>query len=80
MKRLIKVQSTIKIIEETTLESKFHSFFDYKDGKNLVIKTFCWEQASTYKNIFNRMEGIIVYIESNSTIRIYEMEDEQGEE
>lgn len=69
MENLIKVQATINFIEDTTLEVKYHSTFNYQDDKNLIVKTFCWEQASTYKNIFDRMKNIIVYIEANSIIR-----------
>ena len=76
MKNLIKVQATINVIENNTLESKYHSTFNYTDERNLVVKTFCWEQASSYKNIFDRMDKVIVWMESNSTIRFHEMEDD----
>ena len=69
MKQLIKVQATINFIEDTTLEVRYHSTFNYQDDKNLIVKAFCWEQASAYKNIFDRMTNVTVYMEANSVIR-----------
>lgn len=79
MKQLIKIQATINLIEENTLELKYHSSFDYIDSQTLDVDTFCWPQASTYKNIFDKMPNIAVYMESNSKLRFLELKEEVEE-
>ena len=73
MENLILIQTIINNIEFATLDVKYHSTFDYKDDRHLIVKTFCWEQASIYKNIFDKMKDVVVYIQSNSLLEFVDI-------
>ena len=73
MEKLIEIQAVVNKIEDLTLDPKYHSKFNYLDDKRMQLETYCWKQASSYKDIFDSMMDIVVYIINNSTIEIWQL-------
>lgn len=72
MEKLIKIQTLVNQIEDLTLEMQYHSTFNYLNDKKMQIKTFCWDQARTYKDLLDNIKDVNIYMEGNSTIEIWE--------
>lgn len=73
MEKLIAIQALVNQMEELTItEKKYHSKFNYLNDSTMQIETYCWDQAKTYKDLFDNMYGITVYMQGNSTIEIWE--------